>query len=285
MYPTVRKIDFFGGLHGHYLELVVNIFIDQVPFDLDRPVFNENGACHLKKTYPDYQPMTLADHWSYSNLPFDPEDYIIRIVPEKQDMLIGVTNGFLRAGDQCIDIKHLEKNTLQKMQKFPKLGQNRDQITKDLGTRIDYPRSAIRNYFYSMFNDDENGINQYRFFDSDTNRYHEFPFRAFFDFNQFLLELNRIAKFVNLEFQPTPDLWRLHSEFLVKNQGYHSEIKCQEILRSIFSARSMPLDLTLTEEAWINYQLGQIMDFYDDDFLGLDEYPRDTLDIAKRLFG
>lgn len=282
---TVRKIDFFGGLHGNYLELVINVFIDQLSFNLKRSMFNENGACHLKNDYPDYRPITKSNHWSYFSLPFDNDDFVIRIVPEKKDLLIGVTNSFLRAGDQQVDIKNLEKDTIEKMKKFTKLESNLHQIQQDHGIRKDYPRSKIRNYFYSMFHDDENGINLYNSFDPDTKIYHEFPFRAFFNHTDFLIELNRIAKFVNLEFRPTADLWTLHNEFLSKNQGYHSELKCQKIIESIFSHKSIPLDLNLIEEAWINYQLSQIVDFYDEDFLNTDQYPTNTLHLSDLIFG
>lgn len=284
MHPSVRKIDFFGGLHGNYLELVVNVFIDQLEFDLKRPLFNENGACHLKNDYPEYVPITKADHWSFNRIPFDDDDRVIRIVPKKQDMLIAVTNNFLRAGDQNIDIENLEKNTLFKMQKYPKLKNYMEQIKQDLGTKIDYSRAQIRNYFYSMFHDDKNGIDMYNYFDTSTKHYHEFPFRSFFNFTEFVIALNQIAKFVELEFQPSTDLWSLHSDFLSKNQGYHSNLKCQKIIDSIFSRTPMQLDLTIIEEAWINYQLSQIVDFYDQSFLDLDLYPKNTLEIAKKVF-
>ena len=36
--PTVRKIDFFGGLHGNFLELVVNCWIDKNQYDVNDAV-------------------------------------------------------------------------------------------------------------------------------------------------------------------------------------------------------------------------------------------------------
>jgi hypothetical protein len=281
---TVRKIDFFGGLHGHYLELIVNIFIDQQKFDLSKPIFNKNGACHLKDEYPEYQPITKCAHWSYLQIPFCDNDLVIRIVPQKHDMLIAVTNSFLRAGEQSVDIKNLEIDTWSKLSKYPKMQVYKQQLEKDFGIRRDYPRSVLRNYCYSMFNDDENGIDTYRSFDSNTPRYHEFPFRSFFNFLKFIVELNKIAKFVNLEFQPTTELWRVHQEFLFINQGYHSEIKCQRILESIFSNTPMTLDLTIPEEAWINYQLGQTVNFSDDSFLMQNQYPLNTSEISEKIF-
>ena len=44
----MQKIDFFGGLHGNFLELVVNVAINQTGYDISKPQFTEDGACHLK---------------------------------------------------------------------------------------------------------------------------------------------------------------------------------------------------------------------------------------------
>jgi len=284
MNPTVRKIDFFGGLHGNYLELIVNIFIDQNKFNHDRPFFNHLGACHLKNSYNDYKAITKAAHWSWTNVPFGVDDRVIQIVPENNDMLIGVTNSFLRAGDQTLDIINLEKNTISKLSTQPKLKNNLNQIISDFGYQTDYNRSGLRNYFYSMFHDPENGINQYRSFDQSVNHVYRFPFRALFDWSLFLNELNNISKFVDLEFVFNSKLVDLHSEFLQHNQGYHSELKCKKIIEAVLLNQSMNIDLNLIEEAWINYQFATMFNIYDHDMLINNQYPANTLELSKIIY-
>ena len=284
MDPTVRKIDFFGGLHGHYLELIVNIFVDQNKFDLNRPFFNTLGACHLKNHYDDYAAITKADHWSWYKIPFDENDRVIQIVPESADMLIAVTNSFLRSGDHRLDIKHLEKNTISKLSAHVKLNNNLNRLVADFGHQIDYNRSDLRNYFYSMFHDAENGIDQYRSFDQSVKHSHQFPFRAFFDWYFFLSELNNISKFVELEFVFGTKLVDLHTEFLNHNHGYHSELKCKKIIEAVLMNQSMDLDLNLIEEAWINYQFATMFDIYDHSALVSNRYPTNTLELSRILY-
>jgi hypothetical protein len=64
------KIDFFPGSHGHFLELVINTFVAQRPFDFNRPLFDENGACHFHLSYgdPRYNPVIFCKHYSFWNV-------------------------------------------------------------------------------------------------------------------------------------------------------------------------------------------------------------------------
>ena len=284
MSPTVRKIDYFGGLHGNYLELLVNAFIDNNTFDIDQSLFDDTGACHIKNHLNSYTPITEADHWSFNHCIFDPSDRVIRIVPANQDMLIAVTNSFLRTNHYPIDIENLEKNTLDKLPPQHTPENISALLIKQHGVMQNYPRSSIRNYFYSMFADPDHGLNYYSNFSTQQYHYHEFPFRAFFNLQSLLIELNKVAEFVNLRFCPTRRLAELHNEFLSKNQGYQSELKCKQILEAIFSKQSQLLQLNIVEEAWINYMLALTVNCYDDDLLTQDQYPSNTLEIANKIF-
>jgi hypothetical protein len=89
---------------------------------------------------------------------------------------------------------------------------------------------------------------------------------------------------IDKNFYPTPDLAKLHSEFLKCNQGYHSEIKCKEIWQAILQGHSMKIKLNLLEEAWINHQVAMCFRCYDLPLLMQDNYPTDTLDISQAIF-
>lgn len=281
---TIRKIDYFGGLHGQYFELVINVTIDQNYYDLSKPLFTETGACHLKNTDPDYCPITKARHWSYFNIKFDPSDVVVQIVPTQQDMLIAITNSFLRSGDQSVDLDNFEKDTIAKLSKLEKTQHNLNQIIADFGVRKDYPRSGMRNYFYSMFNDSENGLDIYKKFDTTSQHIYQFPFRSFFSFAEFYKELNNIAFFFELEFVPSPALAKVHTEFLRLNQGFASEQRCGQVMTAILHKESMPIKLNIIEEAWINYLIAKIFRCEDLPVLVDDQYPTNTLEIAEHVF-
>jgi hypothetical protein len=280
----MQKIDFFGGLHGNYLELLVNVFIHQNNFDITQPVFTETGACHLKNTYDTYLRTTVAGHFSYSKSLFDVNDKVIKIVPTIDDMLIGITNSFLRAGDQIVDINNLEIDTIKKLEKLPKTAKFLESLINDHGTQDNYSRNILRNYFYSMFDVHEYGLKMFTEFSPDIRCYCNFPFRALFDSNKLFFELNNIAKFLELNFYPSEQLMQMHEKFLELNQGHQSEIKCAKILRCIWAGKSIGIKLNLIEEAWINWQIARSLRCYDLPILIGKQYPTNTLEISKAVF-
>jgi len=113
----MNKIDFFGGLHGNFLELIINTFVFKQKYNLSKTLFTSTGACHTKNNNRDYMKsrQILANHYSYNNIPFSSDDKVIRIVCESNNMLIAITNSFLRAGDQEFDLNNLEIGTVSKL--------------------------------------------------------------------------------------------------------------------------------------------------------------------------
>ena len=234
---------------------------------------------------PAYNKLIVASHWSYNNQPFDLSDRVVRIVPTMDDMLIGITNSFYRAGDDVFDLHFLEKNTIAKLENLPKATQFLKTIINDLGTHENYSRAAFRNYFYSMLAFKEYGLTTFTTFDNQVTESHNFSFRSFFDVNQLYVSLNEMSTFLNLNFYPTVDLYKLHEDFLSKNQGYASEIKCKHILNCVLNNQRYNLiDLTLIEEAWINLQVARIFRCFDLPLLTQDNYPTNTQDIANAVF-
>lgn len=280
----MQKIDFFGGLHGHYLELLINVFINQNGFDLTRPIFTQTGACHLKNADKTYLKNAKADHYSHFDLPFNIDDQVIKIVPTVNDVLIGVTNSLLRAGDQSFDLNTLEVDTINKLKQIPKARYFLKTLLNDHGEQKNFSRQILRNYFYSMFDVHKHGLGMFVNFSVDINYAYDFPFRAFFDTNDLLYQLNNIAKFLGENFYPTIKLMEVHEKFLELNQGYHSEIKCSQLLRDIWAGRSTDINLNLIEEAWINWQIARSLRCYDLPILVDNKYPTNTSQISQAIF-
>lgn len=273
---TVRKIDFFGGLHGNYLELVVNYWIDQNRiYDITQPQFNGNGACHLKNKNTSYVPITKALHYSYLGIKFRDDDFVIRILPTEHDLLIGVTNSFCRGGDQNLDLQHLHCDTYKKMAALPKLQWFLQTLVANHGMQQSYNRSILRKYFYAMFDDYEHGLAMFTNW-LPAKQVYNFEFRNFFSFAGFFDGLQKIAKFVGMEFLPTPELAILHQNFLTLNQGLASEIRCKNVLESIVRQQSEDLNLNIIEEAWVNYKISRIFNLYEVPELETDNYPVNT---------
>jgi hypothetical protein len=280
----MQKIDFFGGLHGNYLELLINVFIHQNNYDITRPIFTKTGACHLKFKDPTYNRIIRSGHYSHFNVPFNTNDQVIRIVPTIDDMLIGLTNSLLRAGDQEFDLNNLEINTIKKLTSLPKAKNFLTTLTNDYGVQEHYSRHALRNYFYSMFETVEHGVNMFNNFLPDSAHYHIFPFRSFFNTHNLFYELNNTATFLEQNFYPTEKLMQLHEKFLEINQGYHSEIKCIGILNDIFAGRCTAINLNIIEEAWVNWQVARSLRCYNLPILLNDVYPTNTSIISQAIF-
>jgi len=280
----MNKIDFFGGAHGNFLELVIDTFVNQHDYDFNQPVFNSNGACHLKDHNPNYAPDIKAKHWSTWNIPFDPQDQVIEIHVEPEWMLALLVNSFMRAGLETIDITDLENHTLKKLYDIDKARPFVEDLIQEHGEHEHYPRSVIRNYFYSKFNDPVNGIDQFNQFQF-KGKSHIFPFSAFFDLDQFYFHLNQCAYFLNQDFIARPECASLWKQFLELNQGYASQLRCNQIIEDILlgNSTSMP-DLTLIEEAWINYRISAIFRCYDHPLLTNDVYPTNTKQISDAIY-
>ena len=277
----MTKIDFFGGFNGQYLELLVNVFICQNNFDLSQPIFNETiGSCHLKNKNPSYKRIIRAYHYSARRDPFDENDKVIKIVPTVDDMLIGITNRCLRAGDAPMDLEHLEIDTTQKLQPLTNGQRILQALTSEYGSHHSYPRKILRKHFGSMFVDRVT-LND---FSPEIKCHYDFPYRALFDTSRLFFELAGIAKFLELDFCPTEKLMQTHNKFLQLNQGYHSEIKCHGILEDIWAGRSTAIDLNIVEEAWINWQIARALPGRELPLLFNDHYPTNTLEISTAIF-
>jgi hypothetical protein len=278
----VQKIDFFGGLHGHFLELAVAISIDRIEFAPQGSMFNQNGACHLKDYQQGYQPITVAGHWSYNHVPTAPNDLVIRIVPTQQYLLTAVINSWTRAGDECIELDHLEIDTLDKLAQVEKSLPLQRMLIQDHGVRQHYPRSVLRNYFYSMFADAKYGIDMFNCFES-AESFCNFEFGDFFSIDQFYSALNRVAHYLNLDFVPSAALAQLHAEFLKNNTGYHQQQAATAVLQQILTGQAASIHLNIAQEAWLQHKIAEIYRCYDLAELAQDNWTHNTQEIARAL--
>jgi hypothetical protein len=280
----MKKIDFFGGTHGNFLELVINVFVCQHPFDFTKPIFNDNGACHLKNLQYNYRPSIKSGHYSYFNNPFNHDDLVIEIHVDPDWMLASLTNSLLRAGDEVFDLKDLHKNSIKKLSSLQKATYFLKDLTTEHGIQENYPKNIIRNYFYSKFFIPEYGINLFNTFKSSTKKI-VFPFSAFFSIEQFYIQLNQVAFFLQENFYPGEQFTKVFNEFILRNQGYHSQIKCNNIVTNILHNLSMDItDCNLVEQAWINYRIAQIFRCYDHPLLINEDYPTNTQEIAAAIY-
>ena len=150
------------------------------------------------------------------------------------------------------------------------------------GLHEQYPRHILRNYFYSMFEDFENGLRMFVTLQPHSKVY-KFNFRNFFTFDKFYQSLQEIARFVELDFTPTKQMIQLHQNFLSINQGLHSEKKCLALIEKIIQGDDVDFKLNVIEEAWMNHRISRAFNQFAVEGLNQDIYPSNTSQIQKLI--
>lgn len=247
-----KKIDFYPGAHGNFLEMLLNVFAQDGGIDLSKPLFDANGACHLKydwNTQPGYRQKIGCHHYSIMDLGFEPNDRVIEIVVDDAHKITVLINSDLRAGDQTVDIFNPEIDTLEKFRDIPKRQAWIDLLIRDYGHRKDYPRAAFRHLYHGQYGSDFN-----RF--SHTGPKMSFPHSCFFDLALLVPQLERAAEFFGWRFQADDRLPRIWQEFMDLNQGLRLKNRCDGLLENLRQGRPVDLGgLTVLEEAWLIYRV------------------------------
>ena len=285
-----KKIDYSGGSHGNFLELAVNGWIEQVPFDRNRPFFySSNGACHTKHEFEDYQPVVKALHWSGYRIPLHHEDKVIQIIIPPQYALIILLNTWVRSGDDANsnrlgELASLDIDTTAKLSSAKKYQYLLYQLQIVNGPSDSYTRREIRDAFFTVFSNDDY-VNSMNIFDPTPASVYKINMHTMYNIEDFYTELNNIAEFLGKTFLPDQDLIRIYHEFLKYNIGLKSYHRCKTIVEAILANQQVEIDLNVIEEAWINHRLSSIfnMGSYVIPELAADQFPVDSLVIAQAL--
>jgi hypothetical protein len=111
-----------------------------------------------------------------------------------------------------------------------------------------------------------------------------FDYYTFFKLDSFLLELKKLAKFLNNTFSYDDSLAKLWSEFINRNQGYQLYCTSNELFTNIVHDIDTVIPNDWKIHAYLNYKLSTIFDVYDDPVLfGYEPYPSSTQKIYEMI--
>ncbi len=262
---SLIALDFGPGLHGHFLEYVLNRYIFKVDANVSS-IFQSSGACHTINTDNTYQQNKLVDrgHFSSLNTPYPGSAEKIIFIQHDPDLdFILLTNVYYRChpdGMQVVDFnaKHIEE--LQKSMMFH--GSD----------------AELKNNWYTKLNE-----RHFDYAEKQPNTslpVHRFDYASFFNLEFFLLEIKKTANFLNHTFAYDTSLSSLWIEFLQKNQGYNTWQKAATVFRQIVSGQQYPIDNDWKIHAYINHKISKIFSLYDHPKLfSLENYPSNTKEV------
>ena len=255
------KIDFHGSTHGHFLEYVTNVWIMQTAPSKTSIFKPPTYSAHAPDINYTSNRLIRCGHFSDPRfgLAIEPDDTLIRIhfdSSNDREFFIAVSNLIHKAGDVGF---------AKQMSMIPEHVRN--------------SAAAVRNNWYSKFNERNTFGDFYNEFQIVDNPVFEFDFEAFFSFTEFCRALSSLSQFLNQTFFPDQALYDLWSTFITVNQGYQSFRRCDALLNSVFANESTVVDLTPIEQGWINYNLSQICRMHDGPLFDQDRYPEDSQEI------
>ena len=124
--------------------------------------------------------------------------------------------------------------------------------------RPNCPRSVLREFFQIGFeHPDQQGFmhRQSTMIDYGTRSVCVFPFECFYNIDQFVHQLKRIASWAGIQYNQHDRIVEMHEEFLKRQPYAHSKTRCDAMVQNIIQNQPADDARDLLEEAYINAQL------------------------------
>jgi hypothetical protein len=264
-------LDFAPGLHGHFLEYVCNRYIFKVPFTKQN-IFQSSGACHPINVDSVYQKnkIVIQGHYSSFNLQYPADTTQIIFVKHNSIFdLILLTNMFYRCHPNSINVDDFNVDVIKSLQL--------DLMFNDVATD-----QQLRNNWYSKLTERHFEMTEKK---QLTNlETYNFDYGSFFQLDQFLLELKKVADFLGNTFVFDKSLVVLWKEFISYNQGYQLYNNGNYLFDQIVSNNSSSIGTDWKLQAYLNYKISSTFKLYDHpDLFKKEEYPSNTKQIYELI--
>ena len=255
-------IDFAPGLHGHFLEYVINRYIFKVSTTVDL-IFQSSGACHAINTDACYQTSKIINKGHYSSF-----EYIYPVGTEKIVFIqhnpyldfILLTNMHYRCHPDSINTIDFNVEEIKRLQE---------------SMMFSGSPPALKNNWYTKLTERHFDLTELKPKTQLPVLY--FNFRSFFALDTFLLEIRKTADFLGHTFAFDNSLVSLWKEFIQRNQGYNKWVNGNQLFENIVAGIDTPIDDDWKTHAYINYKISKTFALYDHpDLFLLGQYPSST---------
>lgn len=119
----------------------------------------------------------------------------------------------------------------------------------------DCPRNILREFFKIGFKNPKHSgfiARQKNMVYDSSNDVRIFPYSCFYNTNQFITELEKLASWLEYDFKPTNEFIDLHKGFLSKQPYKDTKIHCDSILKRVKNKEEFKLPkLNLLEESYL----------------------------------
>jgi hypothetical protein len=264
-------IDYAPGLHGFFLEFVVNKYLFGADYSVDS-IFQKSGACHeiiFDKKYQQHKVVTCDHYSSISNKKEYSQD-INKIIFIKHNPILDfvlLVNIFYRCHPEVTVNRYLDSESIIEYHLNSMLNNSSDK--------------ELRNDWFTK-------LSERHFADTEKKAHSnvpvfDFDFGAFFDLSKFLLELQRLSKYLDVDFKFDVSLVKIWNEFIEKNQGFQLYKSAQNLLCSIYNNDSMEIPNDWKLHAYIYTEIVKTFNVHDSEFFDLETYSTNTQQIYKKI--
>lgn len=180
------------------------------------------------------------------------------------------SNQIQQSYDAVKDVTWPNINTLEDFKNLPTwiqqecLDQHNLQLLELTAASPNCPRHVLREFFQIGFERPEQSgfiARQQHVVYSDQQQVYMFPFGCFYQMDQFLNELDRLAYWAQINYNCQHKIQQVHNEFLMRQPYKNSKSKCDDIIAKIQVGNSVEMPkLDLLEQAYINAKLE--MDYF-----------------------
>lgn len=258
-------LDFAPGMHGHFLEYVINRYIFAVNSEL-KSIFQSSGACHPINTDPVYQSHKIITRGHYSAFGYKYPQSTKKIVFVEHDPALDfvlLTNIYYRCHPDSMTVEDFNVEEIKQLHQDMMFGGSDQDLKNDWYTKL------IEHHFDLAGRQPQSELPVFRF-----------RYRSFFCLYDFLLELKTVADFLEHTCKFDQSLVALWQDFIHRNQGFDLWTHGRRLFDHAVAGDDVGIVDDWKIHAYLNYMISQVFQLYDHPRLFEQKpYPKTTREV------
>lgn len=249
-------IDFFGGLHGHFLEYSINS-LD--PVVRQYSPFNKLGNSHM----PFQRLLATADHYTFFNKRLPDPSKVIEIHTTVDDCLLVNLLTFSRAGDHNFDLINFNEdfsNKIRNTHLYTGFQQSLLHYGINLDNNDPVPKCVLRESLKFNFTVPEKNslmiaANTFRYSNQALIVY----LKQLYNKQTYIGLIEQIVNRYQLPYAVDQDWYsNLWEEFVKRNKVIQDQQYAKDVLQAVIDKKELKITLNIIQEAWLDAELERL---------------------------